>query len=82
MIAPSTAFAAILIERSGEVEVDVDFLCDFQNEDAWVFQAPLHVGNDEAAFGGDAAAFDVDLHGDGDVVCGAVEREDAGDLNG
>ncbi len=74
--------ARLVSDGAGEVEVDVDFFLGFEDEEAWVFEAPLDVGDGEACFGGGVVGVDVDLHGDGDVVWVAEEGDDASDLNG
>ena len=72
----------LVAERSGEVEVDVDFLFDFDHEGAGILEAPLDVGHDEGAYGVDLVAADLDLHGDVDLVRCAEEGEEAVDLEG
>ena len=46
-----------------------------------VFQAPLNVWNLEVCLGRERRSLDVNLHWHGQIVRGAVERENAGNLN-
>ena len=46
------------------------------------FKSPFHIGDNEVRFGGESSAVDVDLHGHGEVMGRAVQRECAGDLDG
>src|SRR5258705_155929 len=67
---------------AGQRQVDVDFFGDFEDENAGILQAPIHIGDNEVRFGCEASAVHVDLHGHGEVVGCAVQSERARDLDG
>ena len=70
------------MEGSGQGEVDLDCFVDFDHEGAWVFEAPLDVGNGEGSGGLELIGGGLDPHGDFDLVRGAEEGEGSVDLEG
>lgn len=66
---------------ASQEEVDGDVVLCFPKEEAWIFEAPFNVGNDEVGLGGGVAACEMDEHGDGYFVRRAEKRNGAGDLN-
>ena len=68
-------------QTAHEREVDFDLLGDLEDENARVFQAPLHIGNREARYAGEGRSVDVNLHRYREVMRRAMKCEDTSHLD-